>query len=306
MFVEINNRIHPAPNLLKADNPGQQVGMNIAMVAITAVAVIALLQRNAARSRQLAASASGQLALDPERSLLLAIRAFKTKRTEDAEVALRQALLDSSVRARLEHKNAAFDATFSPDGRGVVSAGSDGTVRVWNPKTGRQVHVLIAHTAPVLSVAFSPGGRAALSASGDNTVRLWDVKTGEEVRPPVPRNVVDGATRVDEIERASGNVAGGVTAHPADPDPMRACEPLRLLQAGRRHVQAGHVAAALREEHAVAALAAAEIEHTGARGQQCAHLACQQGGLRAPNVGLGGAGILPGPGAPNHGLIQPT
>ena len=29
MFVEINNRIHPAPNLLKADNPGQQVGMNI-------------------------------------------------------------------------------------------------------------------------------------------------------------------------------------------------------------------------------------------------------------------------------------
>jgi hypothetical protein len=37
MFVEINNRIHPAPNLLKADNPGQQVGMNIAMVAITAV-----------------------------------------------------------------------------------------------------------------------------------------------------------------------------------------------------------------------------------------------------------------------------
>jgi uncharacterized membrane protein YecN with MAPEG domain len=37
IFVEIDSRIHPAPNLLKADNPGEQIGMDATMVAIVAV-----------------------------------------------------------------------------------------------------------------------------------------------------------------------------------------------------------------------------------------------------------------------------
>lgn len=37
ILVEINSRIHPAPNLLKASNPGEQVGMNATMLAIIAV-----------------------------------------------------------------------------------------------------------------------------------------------------------------------------------------------------------------------------------------------------------------------------
>ena len=37
IFVEINSRIHPAPNLLKASSPGEQVGMNATMLAIIAV-----------------------------------------------------------------------------------------------------------------------------------------------------------------------------------------------------------------------------------------------------------------------------
>jgi hypothetical protein len=37
ILVEINNHTHPAPNLLKANNLGEQAGMNVAMVAIIAV-----------------------------------------------------------------------------------------------------------------------------------------------------------------------------------------------------------------------------------------------------------------------------
>jgi uncharacterized membrane protein YecN with MAPEG domain len=37
IFVEINSRIHPAPNLLKADSPGEQIGMDVTMVALIAV-----------------------------------------------------------------------------------------------------------------------------------------------------------------------------------------------------------------------------------------------------------------------------
>jgi len=37
IYVEINNRVHPAPNLLKAANSGEQIVMNITGVAIVAV-----------------------------------------------------------------------------------------------------------------------------------------------------------------------------------------------------------------------------------------------------------------------------
>jgi hypothetical protein len=37
VYIEIHNWVSPAPNLLKASNPAQQVGMDIAMVAIIAV-----------------------------------------------------------------------------------------------------------------------------------------------------------------------------------------------------------------------------------------------------------------------------
>jgi hypothetical protein len=37
IFVEINNHINPAPNLLKANGPSEQVGMNVVMLALIAL-----------------------------------------------------------------------------------------------------------------------------------------------------------------------------------------------------------------------------------------------------------------------------
>ena len=34
IFIEVKNHIHPAANLLKADNQGEQIGMNTVMVAL--------------------------------------------------------------------------------------------------------------------------------------------------------------------------------------------------------------------------------------------------------------------------------
>ena len=37
IYVQIHSHFYPAPNLLKADNPAQQTGMNIVMGLIIAV-----------------------------------------------------------------------------------------------------------------------------------------------------------------------------------------------------------------------------------------------------------------------------
>ncbi len=62
---------------------------------------------------------------------------------------------------------------FSPDGRFIVTAARDTTVRVW-PAEGGTPKVLKGHLGPVLSVAFSRDGQRLITASQDGTVRVWN------------------------------------------------------------------------------------------------------------------------------------
>ncbi|MGH7224192.1 MAG: hypothetical protein ACRELF_13255, partial [Gemmataceae bacterium] len=70
---------------------------------------------------------------------------------------------------------------FSNDGRLALSGGSDGTVRVWDVTTGKEVKLLSGHQDKVQSVAFSPDGRLALTGALDKTARVWDVAAGREL-----------------------------------------------------------------------------------------------------------------------------
>ncbi len=71
---------------------------------------------------------------------------------------------------------------FSPDSRTLASGGSDGTIRLWDARTGTEQRTLTGHSRGVYSVAFSPDGRTIASGSKDGTIRLWDAGTGAEQR----------------------------------------------------------------------------------------------------------------------------
>ena len=78
------------------------------------------------------------------------------------------------------HDGTVSGLAFSPDGRSVVTASDNGTVRILGFDSGKQQRVL-HHEYWVRGMAVSPDGKWVASNSLDNTVRLWDAATGKEV-----------------------------------------------------------------------------------------------------------------------------
>jgi WD40 repeat protein len=69
-------------------------------------------------------------------------------------------------------------AALSPDAAKVAVAGREGTVRVLDAATGKELGKLRGHEKAVHSVVFSPDGKRLLTASEDGTARLWDTPGG--------------------------------------------------------------------------------------------------------------------------------
>jgi WD40 repeat protein len=71
---------------------------------------------------------------------------------------------------------------FSPDGKRLVTASSNGEVNVWDVAARKVERVLKGHAEGVVCAAFSPDGKRLATGGQDRTVRLWDLTSGETIR----------------------------------------------------------------------------------------------------------------------------
>jgi WD40 repeat protein len=71
------------------------------------------------------------------------------------------------------HTGAVQTVAVSSDGSLLASGSDDCTIRIWDPKTGRQRTILKGHTSRVNAVAVAPNGSWLTSGGDDGTVRTW-------------------------------------------------------------------------------------------------------------------------------------
>ena len=72
-----------------------------------------------------------------------------------------------------------WNAIFSPDGKRVITASADQTLRVWDSALGQLVAVLRGHTAEVHAAAFAAQSSLLVSVAADGEARVWDMKLAE-------------------------------------------------------------------------------------------------------------------------------
>jgi WD40 repeat protein len=73
-------------------------------------------------------------------------------------------------------------AVFRPGRDQVLAASDDGTARLWDVRSGRQLQVFSEPAGAGLNSAwFNPDGTQIVTASGDGTARIWSVATGTQL-----------------------------------------------------------------------------------------------------------------------------
>jgi len=118
------------------------------------------------------------LVFSPARSLIRGL--FKEE--EPKGIIIKPAMQDkwNSCLQTLEgHGGRVYSVAFSHDSTWLASASDDGTVKIWDARSGECLQTLEGHGDDVNSVAFSHDSMWLASASYDGTVKIWDARSGE-------------------------------------------------------------------------------------------------------------------------------
>ena len=215
-FLRASNQAHHRRAHRRESIIAFLMALVIGLALLTAAAFHA--SQEAKQQRDLAAS--GQLItksellgdIDPTVSKLLSIAAWRIHPSDQGRYAMLAAASRPGIASLTGHTDRVHAVAFSRDGRTLLSGSYDGTARLWDVATHRQIGApLNGHDGEVYSVAFSPQGNVVATGADDGMVRLWDVATHRQIGAPL--NGHDG-----EINAVAFSPDGTILASGGDDD----------------------------------------------------------------------------------------
>ncbi len=147
-------------------------------------------QEQVATARELAAAATANLNVDPQRSILLGLAAIDATKPvlSEAVQALHDAIAADREILTLRDPSTA-NVAWSADGHLLATGGTavgqgQHDVLLWDAHTGALLHRLVGHTTDIYYLAFSPDSPrlATVAGQGDDRTIIWDTRTGQKVR----------------------------------------------------------------------------------------------------------------------------
>jgi len=177
------------------------ITMGVAGVIGIALAIIALIQSNAAAEALVIAQDNEEIALNnaaEAQSLALAANARNAQSEGDSQLALALAIEASNAfepasaeilrvmsstaynpgpRFRLdEHDGSIMDSAYSPDGGLIASASLDGTIHTWDTETGELLFTYTIENGSPLKLDYSPDGQYIAISLLDGRVIILDAQ----------------------------------------------------------------------------------------------------------------------------------
>ena len=80
------------------------------------------------------------------------------------------------------HSDGVLSILFSPDGRTLITASGDTTLKVWDIRERQQRLSMEEHASAVTGAVLSSDGTLLVSGSRNGTIRLWRAATKEKVK----------------------------------------------------------------------------------------------------------------------------
>ena len=75
-----------------------------------------------------------------------------------------------------------FSVAFTPDGARLATSSGDGTVKIWDAKSGKELLTLQGHSGRVLGLAISADGTRLATAGEDGTSLVYLLNLQDLVR----------------------------------------------------------------------------------------------------------------------------
>lgn len=112
---------------------------------------------------------------------LLQLIKIELSKNQIAPAQFNDGVSNSIIAPQIGHSKEITAAAFSSDGRLILTASKDNSVKLWDRNSGILLRTLHGHLDSVTVVAFSPDSSRIASGSDDSTIKIWETHSGKQL-----------------------------------------------------------------------------------------------------------------------------